>query len=403
MATTYDTVRDRVLGVLEDAGTMQMWSWDGQWTRLADPDIASTPLRSIAFDSARDRAIHFGGALAQDGLYEFDGESWSQIPKTTPWPSGRRFFPMAYDPDRQRTVLYGGIDTGCTGLSDTWEWDGQSWYLASTSGPGALTSGELCYDPLRQQMLLFGGIRGCNGVPVDGLWAWDGIVWTQLTDAATSPPARRDPRMVFDPLLAGVVMFGGSAPGGGPVDGSTWLWDGMKWAEVDLPGPGPRGGAGNVFHAMTYDAARQQVLLFGGADANGTLLGDTWILRPSEPVITDQPQGVLLAYPGGLAQFNVVAEAGPQLAYTWRRDGQPLEDGASITGASTPTLTVFATESDEAIYDCVVSNGNVSVVSEGAILGVRGNPCTADLAAPFGTLTFADIAAFLAEFSVGCP
>lgn len=31
------------------------------------------------------------------------------------------------------------------------------------------------------------------------------------------------------------------------------------------------------------------------------------------------------------------------------------------------------------------------------------NPCTADLAMPFGVLTFADIAAFLAAFAAGCP
>src|SRR5690242_347699 len=48
---------------------------------------------------------------------------------------GRSDHAMAYDPARNRLVLFGGFDSAV--LGDTWEWDGQSWtrLTPSTSPP----------------------------------------------------------------------------------------------------------------------------------------------------------------------------------------------------------------------------------------------------------------------------
>ncbi len=126
----------------------------------------------------------------------------------------------------------------------------------------------------------------------------------------------------------------------------------------------------------------------------------------TSPVIAQQPASVL-ADAGQPAQFSIALASGaPPLTYQWRKDGVELTNASNITGANTPTLTITGvTADDEAFYDCVVSNPGGTRTSTQALLAVNGaaNPCTADLAAPFGQLTFADISAFLAAFSAGCP
>src|SRR5207244_2155101 len=54
----------------------------------------------------------------------------------------------------------------------------------------------------------------------------------------------------------------------------TWVWDGTTWIQkFPATSPSPRVHAG-----MAYDKARQQVVLFGGANNPITLvLGDTWV------------------------------------------------------------------------------------------------------------------------------
>ena len=69
----------------------------------------------------------FGGFV--DG--DVNGETW--VREQGHWrevdgvgPPPRNVHAMAYDPLRQRVVLYGGI--GAEGrLADLWEWDGAQW------------------------------------------------------------------------------------------------------------------------------------------------------------------------------------------------------------------------------------------------------------------------------------
>lgn len=40
---------------------------------------------------------------------------------------------MAYDPNRRRIILFGGVNMFGTALNDTWEWTGFNWQLVSTT------------------------------------------------------------------------------------------------------------------------------------------------------------------------------------------------------------------------------------------------------------------------------
>ena len=58
-------------------------------------------------------------------------------------------------------------------------------------------------------------------------WKWDGAAWTRV--ATTGPPPRFVSAMAYDAARAEVVLFGGSVPDG--YLGDTWVWDGTAWHE----------------------------------------------------------------------------------------------------------------------------------------------------------------------------
>jgi hypothetical protein len=54
----------------------------------------------------------------------------------------------------------------------------------------------------------------------------------------------------------------------------AWAWDGTDWTELSGPTPGPRRAGG-----VAYDAARDEMVVFGGLRDSDQYLGDTWVDR----------------------------------------------------------------------------------------------------------------------------
>lgn len=92
--------------------------------------------------------------------------------------------------------------------------------------------------------------------------------WKRETPASM-PTARSFHAIAYDTARRQTVMFGGFSAAGYLND--TWVWSGATWTNPTNSGPTPRLG-----HAMAYDAARRQVVLFGGASSS-SLLRDTWV------------------------------------------------------------------------------------------------------------------------------
>jgi hypothetical protein len=86
--------------------------------------------------------------------------------------------------------------------------------------------------------------------------------------------------MTHDPSRGPVLLFGGAESDGSTL-ADTWIWDGSKWTQVADAGPDARAGA-----AMAHRGG--DIILFGGADSlnqsnsgDHTLFGDTWsIAKP---------------------------------------------------------------------------------------------------------------------------
>jgi uncharacterized protein (TIGR03437 family) len=173
---------------------------------------------------------------------------------------------MAFDSAHGQVVLFGGED-----LNDTWVWDGTNWTQKFPQfNPTARYWTAMAYDSTHGQVVLFGGFKDNVQIASNILgdtWAWDGSNWVPESPQ-TTPPARYAHAMAYDSAHRQVVLYGGLAWTGDL--GDTWAWDGYNWTqEFPQTFPGFRD-----THAVAYDSTHDQVVLFGGEDA--VVLGDTW-------------------------------------------------------------------------------------------------------------------------------
>ena len=124
--------------------------------------------------------------------------------------------------------------------------------------------------------MLFGG---ADSSQVRGdTWEWDGSKWTQVN--LLGPGPRTFPAMTYDSVRRKVVLFGGNRVlfGNNPEDNryldDTWEWDGKRWTQINVLGPPARAEA-----VLVFDKARGRSVLFGGhnrTEKGRIWLGDTW-------------------------------------------------------------------------------------------------------------------------------
>jgi hypothetical protein len=253
----------------------ELWGWDGQqWARLPGTGPPARYVSAAVYDTRRKRLVLYGGRVGKKeeikgDTWEWDGARWQRMADGEP----RDHPALAYDAARGRTVLFGGgkFPRPTPWAADTWEWDGRQWTQVATTGPvGRVTA--MVYDSKRKQVVLFGGVgeapsRGQPQPHFNDTWVWDGKRWRKVSDEG--PPARARHALVFDRRAGVVLLYGGSQDGRQFDD--LWQWDGQRWTEIRVTGPTP---GKRDLHVMTYDAARNRTVLYGGTGEK--VLDDTW-------------------------------------------------------------------------------------------------------------------------------
>ncbi len=195
-AMSYDAVRKQMVlfGNNDRTPSTDTWGWNGQsWTRLASDGPPARGVYGIAFDAKRGVVVLFGGCCAQGvGLagdtWEWNSRHWTRI-QTADAPSPRFDTSMAYDPMRDRIVLFGG-GVRSSSYGDTWEFDGRNWTRLDVPGPSSRNGHAMVYDPRVKAILLFGGRNATTYF--NDFWAFDGT-WKQITSTSSvGPPSDRD-------------------------------------------------------------------------------------------------------------------------------------------------------------------------------------------------------------------
>jgi hypothetical protein len=223
----------------------------------------------MAFDSKRNNMV----AYLDDMTWEFDGTTWAQrYPANNP--GQRAAHAMAFDESRGRTVLFGG-ESG----NSTWEFDGVTWIQRSpANSPPTTYYAEMVYDSKRRKVVMFGGGSGAGAQALtDDTWEYNGVTWLKL-NPLTKPPARGVHGLTYDSARERIVLFGGSQlllANGSTYLGDTWEFDGTSWTQLMISGPTPR-----MRSTLTYDPARRVTVLFGGNDYDPR--SDTWELKDGQ-------------------------------------------------------------------------------------------------------------------------
>ncbi len=135
----------------------------------------------------------------------------------------------------------------------------RAWIAVDSELPiGPLTEVTAAYHEVRGTVMLYGG-RNEEMPPSSVLWEWDGATLTAICDPC-DPGPRSDGGMTYDAARDRLVLFGGW-DGTRLVD-DLWEWDGATWERIDLPGgPSPR-----TRFAFLYDPSREVTVVFGGGD-----------------------------------------------------------------------------------------------------------------------------------------
>jgi hypothetical protein len=163
------------------------WEWDGvTWRQVATQGPGGRAHTAMVYDSLRKRIVMFGGlgegyrALAD--TWAWNGTAWSRIADGGPPP--RSHHHLAFDGRAGGVVLFGGLGLAkpAAALGDTWVLDGDRWRQVETVGPARRSGHVMAFDPVRQRTMLFGGgaFDGRVVTSYDDTWEWDGAQWTQL-------------------------------------------------------------------------------------------------------------------------------------------------------------------------------------------------------------------------------
>jgi N-acetylneuraminic acid mutarotase len=256
------------------------------WTELESSGTLPSPRsdHSMANDPVSGRLVMFGGYTGKEPrndtwAYDPVANTWAGLAPSGTLPSPRSGHSMVYDPVTHLLIMFGGRYKEGVGLDDIWAYAAatNTWTELKPSGtlPSPRFKQASAHDPTTRCLVMFGG-RSDTDLPCDDTWTYDPAsnTWTELKPSGTLPPARSGHSMVYDPVTHRLVMFGGRDDTGTAL-GDTWAYDSAAntWTELKPSGTLPSARSG---HSMAYDLASGRLVMFGGQDAAGVTLRDTW-------------------------------------------------------------------------------------------------------------------------------
>lgn len=263
-------------GVVMMSGNL-VWRWNGSdWQSLPSPPESATFSSTVRNRLAFDPALGRVIHLGIDtALHSFDGSAWQPIAAASAPILDAAGIEVAWDPHHNAVMTRNALGT--------WHWTGTRWRaMSSTHRPGPTAQACLATDLARSRTVFFGGRDPNTNTPSVDTWEWDGSDWTLLA-TAHSPPPRERAAMSYHAARGELVLFGGRAlTGSFALLADTWVFDGVDWTQrFPLHAPSAR-----IQHGMADDERRGVVVLFGGATQTDTWEwdGNDWRLaRASAP------------------------------------------------------------------------------------------------------------------------
>lgn len=263
---------------------------DGTWLPIVPPTARNH--HSCVFDQAGNRFIIFGGwngVSSQGDVWALSldagGSKWRALRPTGPLPPARSEHAAAYDPIRNRMLVFGGV-SGSGRKNDVWALvlsDPPYWKQMLPLGvaPSPRQGSTMIYDPLRDRMLVFAGKTPSAQNDVYSLTLDGTPTWSMLDPPGTRPTVRGGHSAIYDAAVNRMIIFGGAESSTGTND--TWALplasDDQSWVRINPAGVLP---PGRFWHTAFYDATTNAMVVFGGRIPGGDT-NDLWKLALSEP------------------------------------------------------------------------------------------------------------------------
>jgi hypothetical protein len=152
-------------------------------------------------------------------------------------------------------------------VEQVWSWDGTDWWLLDGVGPPATVVAGVAYDPEERRAVRYGGQPLDSTDCSSATWGWSIDGWAEIE---ASPPTACDHMLMVDDTARDVTLLFGGGDAEGTLIAETWTWNGDAWREVAVEGP-----SGRAHFGFVYDRGHEQALLYGGYDGNA-VFEDFW-------------------------------------------------------------------------------------------------------------------------------
>jgi hypothetical protein len=283
--SVYDEARQVTVALLFGAPVngiqpVGTWEWDGAvWLQNVTAGVPTAVVADamvLVYDPIGRRVLgvdHEGPTSSGVELWQYTGSTWTLLPHNGTLPPTVPEIAAAFDRNRNRLVVQD--------QADTWEWDGAVWTLrATTTSPGRVDGARMAFDAQRGRCVLVGGQRWdpvlASLVYDTNTYEWDGSSWSVLPTAT----ARRDHALTYDAARGRVVLYGGTRiiPNLMTVLGDFLEWDGTSWASQ----PAPLVGLQGLYQpSLACDLARGSTVAIGRVLIGPTFTAQTWeLVRP---------------------------------------------------------------------------------------------------------------------------
>lgn len=270
------------------------------FTRLGGSGAAPSPRQggTIAYDAATRRVYMFGGldSAPKNDLwfYSLGERRWQPVEAAGQKPAARFGHTLLMDAPRRRLIVFAGQAGGF--FSDVWAFqlDSGEWrqLAANEAGPSDRYGHSAILDEARGRMVISHGFTDAGRF--DDTWAFDLATqrWTNITPSGTRPLKRCLHHAVYDAANNQMLLYGGCASGFGPCPlGDLWAFDLNRhmWAERT---PATRTSPRQHF-GISFDQVRSRLVLYGGA--GGDTLNDLWLWDAAanawqQPAVTGAPE-----------------------------------------------------------------------------------------------------------------
>jgi cysteine-rich repeat protein len=275
---------DAAFGSLEPVDLV--WDWDGTTWTARTPDPAGAHPQGAAGIAAYDRGTNTIMLFTYNAMWAWDpsaASAWSSVPAPTFASGVVGGASMAYDATASALVLVVGGFTGTSTQSPVTYVMTDDLQFTTTSGGGLAGSGtpygapSLVYDPVLGGVVGFGGVTVTQSADESGSLTffrtaelWNGSDAWVVQPQLALPAARQNPAVVFDTTGQQLLAFGGEDGAAGNVahDDLQAFGSAGAWNEIDLTFPH---GASNAYTA--YDPRAGQLVLVQG---DGGTRSETW-------------------------------------------------------------------------------------------------------------------------------